>query len=37
MADRDCEGMILLDELPRVEKINSDYVKLWKELKKGFK
>jgi hypothetical protein len=34
---QDYEGVILLDELPKGDKINSDYVKMLKELKKGFK
>jgi hypothetical protein len=33
----DCEGVILVDEMPRGDKINSDYVKMLKELMKGFK
>jgi hypothetical protein len=37
MADQVYEGVILLDELPKAEKINSDYVKMLKELKKVFK
>jgi hypothetical protein len=35
-VDWDCEGVILGDEMPKGEKINSDYVKMLKELKKGF-
>jgi histone-lysine N-methyltransferase SETMAR len=34
----DCEGVILIDVLPRGQKINSDvYVETLKKLKKGFR
>jgi len=36
-VDWDCEGVILVGEMPRGEIINSDYVKMLKELMKGFK